>query len=104
MVAWRCSAPPFWRCCWVRSVGAMWIPDRWENQSLIYFYDGDAAAQQCRVGTAVTPIDRSLPEPCGAAAVLAKGRPCSFGFGHLLWMLLPRNEVPAAQHRVGADC
>lgn len=49
----------------VRSAGAAWIPNRSENQSLIYFHDGDARARRCCVCSAVAPIDRSPPQPPG---------------------------------------
>lgn len=55
----------------VRSAGAARSPNRSENQSLIYFHDGDARARRCCVCSAVTPIDRrppSLPRPGGAGA------------------------------------
>lgn len=58
----------------VRSAGAARSPNRSENQSLIYFHDGDARARRCCVCSAVTPIDRRPPASPGLVGQERRGR------------------------------
>lgn len=66
--------PALWLSQLVRSVGAAWSPNRSENQSLIYFHDGDARARRCCVCSAVTPIDRRPPASPGLVGQERRGR------------------------------